>query len=74
MGSRAVVLSDSAAASDAREIHLGGGLIVEFQEEKPWAFLDWETMWFKLEEKIHVHLGKFSYHLIQMPKEKEEAA
>lgn len=34
---------------------------------------DWETMWFKLEEKIHVHLGKFSYRLIQMPNEKEEA-
>lgn len=28
-GSVSRVLSDSAAASDAREIHLGGGLIVE---------------------------------------------
>lgn len=34
---------------------------------------DWETMWFKLEEKIHRHLGNFSYHLTQMPDEKEEA-
>lgn len=33
---------------------------------------DWETMWFKLEQKIHTHLGKFSYHLTQLQDEKEK--
>lgn len=40
---------------------------------KSMGLSDWETMWFKLKEKIHVHLGKFSYRLIPMPDEKEEA-